>query len=115
MPNQFSEDSDSVDPTDEQLESEVWMDIDAWLERLRKSDRSLYNLMALEVWSIAKTMDALIPGFWSRFMANRQVALKQFVEHRKKHPSTSNNGSEPDSPEAPEPPEPPPPDEATHP
>jgi hypothetical protein len=59
------------------------MDIDQWLQRLRASDRSLYNLMALEVWSIARTMDTLTPGFWARFMENRQIALKQFVQHRK--------------------------------
>ncbi len=58
------------------------MDIDQWLETLRHSDRSLYNLMALEVWSIAKTMDALIPGFWNRFMANRQISLKQFIRQQ---------------------------------
>ncbi|MBM0742274.1 hypothetical protein JOY44_11690 [Phormidium sp. CLA17] len=60
------------------------MDIDQWLERLRRSDRALYNSMALEVWSIARTMDSLIPGFWNRFMENRQTALKQFVIQRKK-------------------------------
>lgn len=59
------------------------MDIDQWLENLRRADRSFYNLMALEVWSIAKTMDRLLPGFWSRFMSNRQVALKQFVQQKR--------------------------------
>jgi hypothetical protein len=60
------------------------MDIDQWLETLRHSDRSLYNLMALEVWSIAKTMDGLIPGFWNRFMENRQISLKQFIQQQQK-------------------------------
>lgn len=58
------------------------MDIDQWLETLRCSDRSLYNLMALEVWSIAKTMDGLVPGFWSRFMANRRTSLQQFIQQK---------------------------------
>ncbi|PZV07204.1 MAG: hypothetical protein DCF22_22415 [Leptolyngbya sp.] len=60
------------------------MDIDQWLERLRHRDRALYNSMALEVWSIARTMDNLIPGFWNRFMENRQTALKQFVIQQKR-------------------------------
>ncbi len=60
------------------------MDIDQWLETLRHSDRSLYNLIALEVWSIAKTMDGLIPGFWNRFMENRQISLKQFIRQQQK-------------------------------
>jgi len=58
------------------------MDLDQWLETLRRADHSFYNLMALEVWSIAKTMDTLIPGFWNRFMKNRQLALKQFMEQK---------------------------------
>jgi len=70
-------------PEKDLLESAPHMDIDQWLERLRHSDRALYNSMALEVWSIARTMDGLIPGFWNRFMENRQTALKQFVIQRK--------------------------------
>lgn len=71
-------------PEKDLLESASYIDIDQWLERLRHSDRALYNSMALEVWSIARTMDNLIPGFWSRFMENRQTALKQFViQHRR--------------------------------
>lgn len=58
------------------------MDFEQWLEMLQKSDRSFYNLMAMEVWSIAKTMDGLLPGFWTRFMSHRQTALKQFLQHK---------------------------------
>jgi hypothetical protein len=58
------------------------LEIDRWLENLRYADRSLYNLMALEVWAIAKTMDGRVPGFWNRFMENRQAALKQFMLHK---------------------------------
>ena len=57
--------------------------IEQWLEVLKRSDRAFYNMMAMEVWAIAKTMDRLIPGFWSRFMANRQVAVKEFVQQRR--------------------------------
>ena len=71
-------------PEKDLLESAAYMDIDQWLERLRCSDRALYNSMAIEVWSIARTMDNLIPGFWNRFMENRQTALKEFViQHRR--------------------------------
>ena len=58
------------------------LEIERWLENLHYADRSLYNLMALEVWAIAKTMDGRVPGFWSRFMENRQAALKQFMQQR---------------------------------
>ncbi|NJP11444.1 MAG: hypothetical protein HC866_19800 [Leptolyngbyaceae cyanobacterium RU_5_1] len=62
------------------------MNLDQWIETLRRSDRSLYNLIALEAWAIAQTMDGLIPGFWSRFMENRRIALKQFMQHQKTQP-----------------------------
>jgi hypothetical protein len=75
--------SEPLPDEEEILELLSEMDIDQWIETLRRSDRSLYNMMALEVWSIAKTMDGLIPGFWTRFMANRQVSLQQFIQQRK--------------------------------
>ncbi len=71
------------------------MNIDQWIETLRRSDRSFYNMMALEVWSIAKTMDGLLPGFWNRFMTNRQIALKQFMQQKqvgKSNPEQSSDG-----------------------
>ena len=66
----------------EASESVSHLNLEQWLETLQKSDRSFYNLMAMEVWSIAKTMDSLLPGFWSRFMSHRQTALKQFMQQK---------------------------------
>lgn len=82
MPESPSNQPDPL-PDEEMLKLLSEMDIDQWLETLRRSDRSLYNMMALEVWSIAKTMDGLIPGFWNRFMSNRQLSLQQFIQQRK--------------------------------
>jgi len=76
-------DLDDIDALDE--DTLAMMDIDQWVENLRRTDRSLYNLMALEVWSIAKTMDTLTPGFWGQFMENRHKAMKEYIKHRK-HP-----------------------------
>lgn len=87
MSTQFPEDSDSAQADD--AEDGIWSsrdEIRQWLEQLRHSDRSLYNLMALEVWSLAQTMDHLVPGFWNRFMENRQLALKEFLEQRHAQP-----------------------------
>lgn len=83
--SEFSEDDNNLSEDDP--DSIIYQDIDQWLEQLRRSDRSLYNLMALEVWSIARTMDDILPGFWNRFMKNRQVALKEFVKYRKTNPT----------------------------
>lgn len=86
MTTPFSDDADDAasneDGADERGEKIYREDIARWLEQLQRSDRSLYNLMALEVWSIAHTMDDLIPGFWHRFMENRQLALQEFLAQR---------------------------------
>lgn len=55
------------------------------IEELQRVDRSLYNLMGMEVWSIAKTMDDLYPGFWNQFMSNRRLSLKQFLQQKQAH------------------------------
>lgn len=95
---------DDVNPPDSpESDSEfpASMDIEQWIERLKQADRSLYNMMALEVWSIARTMDGLVPGFWNRFMENRQLALKQFVAQRKVKQASQDNAPAPkeDSPD----------------
>lgn len=77
------------------LESLSTMDIEQWIETLQRADRSFYNMMALEVWSIAKTMDTLLPGFWSRFMHNRQVALKTFLEQKQARGSGNSEATTP--------------------
>lgn len=88
--------------SDPEMADDDWVpdgdvDFDQWLDTLQQSDRSFYNLMAMEVWSIAKTMDGLLPGFWSRFMSHRQVALKQFMEQKQSgHPENSEPPSAPD-------------------
>ena len=64
------------------------MSVEQWLESLRRNDRTFYNMMAMEVWSIAKSMDTLIPGFWSKFMENRQLAVQNFVIKRRSDPPT---------------------------
>jgi len=51
-----------------------------WLESLQKADQRFYNLMMLEVWSIAQTMDELNPGFWTAYMRNSQEAIQREIE-----------------------------------
>jgi hypothetical protein len=79
---QIQDDTAPADPADS---SEVPspMSIEAWLEKLRSSDRAFYNIMAMEVWSLAKSMDSMVPGFWSRFMENRRSAMLEFVDRRR--------------------------------
>lgn len=57
-------------------------DIDALFARidsLQREDETLYNILAVDVWALAKTMDEFQPGFWSEFMKNRERALRRFM------------------------------------
>jgi hypothetical protein len=49
------------------------------IDSLRREDETLYNILAVDVWALAKTMDEFQPGFWSEFMKNRERALRQFM------------------------------------
>lgn len=58
------------------------------LNLLKQEDETLYNILAVDVWALAKTMDEFQPGFWSAFMTNREKALKRFIaEVGKKKPA----------------------------
>ncbi|PSB33407.1 hypothetical protein [Stenomitos frigidus] len=50
------------------------------LNALKQEDETLYNILAVDVWALAKTMDEFQPGFWSAFMKNRDLALKRFID-----------------------------------
>lgn len=59
------------------------------LKSLQREDETLYNILAVDVWALAKTMDEFQPGFWSAFMKNRDKALKRFITEVMKNKSTS--------------------------
>ncbi|MGA9382641.1 MAG: hypothetical protein WBV73_28095 [Phormidium sp.] len=63
-------------------DSQTLVNIARHLEELQKSDRSLHNLIGMEIWSITKTMDDLYPGFWHKFMENRRQSMKQFMQQK---------------------------------
>ncbi len=50
------------------------------LNSLKREDEMLQNILAVDVWAIAKTMDEFHPGFWAAFMKNREQALKRFMD-----------------------------------
>ncbi|MBL1176733.1 hypothetical protein [Pantanalinema sp. GBBB05] len=50
------------------------------LNSLKREDEMLYNILAVDIWAIAKTMDEFQPGFWAAFMKNREQALKRFID-----------------------------------
>jgi hypothetical protein len=59
------------------------------INTLRCEDERMYNILAIDVWALAKTMDEFQPGFWGAFMKNREKALKRFLaESAKNKPDT---------------------------
>ncbi len=61
------------------------------LNSLQKECETLYNILAVDVWALAKTMDEFQPGFWSAFMKNREKALKRFIAEVIKNKPTHPN------------------------
>lgn len=59
------------------------------LNSLKKEDETLYNILAVDVWALAKTMDEFQPGFWAAFMKNREKSLKRFIAEVMKNKSSS--------------------------
>lgn len=58
------------------------------LNTLKRESDTLYNILAVDVWAIAKTMDEFQPGFWDAFMKNRQQAVQRFLEDAVKSKTT---------------------------
>lgn len=59
------------------------------LNSLKQDEETLYNIWAVDVWALAKTMDEFQPGFWSAFMKNREKALKEFISEVKSKPTST--------------------------
>ncbi len=55
------------------------------IKSLKREDEMLHNILAVDVWALAKTMDEFQPGFWAAFMKNREKALKQFLAEMMKN------------------------------
>ncbi len=79
MPNDHKRHSSSGHPLTEEINS------------LKREDETLYNILAVDVWALAKTMDEFQPGFWSAFMRNRERALKRFMSEMVKNKPTENH------------------------
>ncbi|MDJ1184777.1 hypothetical protein [Roseofilum casamattae] len=58
------------------------------INSLKREDETLYNILAVDVWALAKTMDEFQPGFWTAFMKNREKALKRFMSEANRTKTT---------------------------
>jgi hypothetical protein len=79
--------SNEKNPKDDTAKSRVILN---QLHSLKQDEETLYNMLTVDVWALAKTMDEFQPGFWSAFMKNREKALKRFItEAAKNKPENS--------------------------
>lgn len=67
----------------------------AQLKTLKQEDETLYNILAVDVWALAKTMDEFQPGFWTEFMKNREKAMKRFIAEVIKNKPVSDSNKRP--------------------
>jgi hypothetical protein len=65
------------------LDSPATGEVKQLISQLEHSHHLRYKMMNLEAWALAETMDSFLPGFWSRFLENRRIALKQFLERKR--------------------------------
>jgi hypothetical protein len=68
--------------------------VDELLVKIRHSHRMYYQMINIEIWALIETLDQFFPGSWGRFMVNRQVSLKQFLERQKKAPIVTTKNTE---------------------
>lgn len=78
---------DSDTSSDEQLftdfNSPAAVEVQQLISKLQHSHEMWYKMINLESWALASTMDDFLPGFWSRFLENRRIALKQFLKQKR--------------------------------
>lgn len=60
------------------------------INSLKREDETMYNILAVDIWALAKTMDEFQPGFWAAFMKNREKALKRFIAESAKNKPQQN-------------------------
>jgi len=76
------------------------------LASLQQEDETLYDILAVDIWALSKTIDEFQPGFWTLFMKNRDRSLKQFIQdvlkqkpaQGQKHPFTDTELSQENDP-----------------
>jgi hypothetical protein len=59
------------------------------INALQQEDEQLYDMVAIDIWALAKTMDEFQPGFWGAFMKNRKKTLKRFLAQMAKSKLTN--------------------------
>ena len=70
------------------------VEIKQLIEQLQRSHQRRSKMANLEFWALAVTMDRFLPGFWSRFLANRRSGTQEFIKNKR---SRGTSATEPKS------------------
>lgn len=73
------------------LDTPASAEIKQLIASIQDSHHLLYKMINLEAWALAETMDHFLPGFWSRFLENRRLSLKQFLQQKRSSKSNTSN------------------------
>ncbi|HBE17522.1 MAG TPA: hypothetical protein DEG17_00720 [Cyanobacteria bacterium UBA11149] len=75
----------SIEPSCQEINDPSILEIDRGIAELQQSQELLYQTINLEIWALVETMDRFTPGFWSRFLENRRISLKEFMKKKRGH------------------------------
>lgn len=81
-------DFDAINSPPTNLNSPTLAEIKQLIAQLQRSHHQRSKLANLEFWALAVTMDGFLPGFWSRFLANRRTAVQEFIKNKRLNTST---------------------------
>jgi hypothetical protein len=79
----------SKEPSFTDLNSPASIEIKQLMAEVHHSQELWYKMINFETWALVQTMDDFLPGFWSRFLANRRLVVKQFIEKKRSDQSKS--------------------------
>jgi hypothetical protein len=71
------------------FDQQSFIEIKQLIAQLQHSHQRRSKMVNLEFWALAVTMDHFLPGFWSRFIANRRTGVQEFIKNKRslQHPN----------------------------
>jgi hypothetical protein len=78
-------DFDALNNSFSDINSSTSVEVKQQITKLKRSHKLRAKMINLEFWALAGTMDDFLPGFWSRFLANRRTSLRQFIKRKRSH------------------------------
>ncbi|MGB5960589.1 MAG: hypothetical protein WBG73_08035 [Coleofasciculaceae cyanobacterium] len=65
------------------FDQQSFAEIKQLVAQLQRSHQQRSKMVNLEFSALAVTMDHFLPGFWSRFLANRRTGMQDFIKNKR--------------------------------